>query len=121
MLKDKERLLKAERGQGEHFPGGPVVKNLPSNARNMGSIPGRGTKVPHATGQLGLRATTRQPTRCNERKACMPQQRPSTAPKKQTRKRKGKRNKQHMQELPKVFQLTFQQKLCRPEGSDNNT
>ena len=26
------------------FPGGPVVKNLPSNAGNMGSIPGQGTK-----------------------------------------------------------------------------
>ena len=25
------------------FPGGPVVKNLPSNARDMGSIPGPGT------------------------------------------------------------------------------
>ena len=31
-----------------NFPGGPVVKNLPSNAGDMGSIPGRGTKIPHA-------------------------------------------------------------------------
>ena len=35
------------------FPGGPVVKNLPSSAGDMGSIPGGGTKIPHAEGQLG--------------------------------------------------------------------
>ena len=34
------------------FPGGPVVKNLPSNAWDAGSIPSQGTKIPHATGQL---------------------------------------------------------------------
>ena len=34
------------------FSGGPVVKNLPSNAGDAGSIPGRGTKIPHALGQL---------------------------------------------------------------------
>ena len=27
------------------FPGGPVVKNLPSNAEDAGSIPGQGTKI----------------------------------------------------------------------------
>jgi len=27
---------------------GPVVKALPSNARGAGSIPGQGTKIPHA-------------------------------------------------------------------------
>ena len=30
------------------FPGGPMVKNLPSNAGDMGWIPGWGTKIPHA-------------------------------------------------------------------------
>ena len=34
------------------FPGGPVVKNPHSNAGDAGSIPGRGTKIPHAVGQL---------------------------------------------------------------------
>ena len=34
------------------FPGGPVVKNLPSNAGDTGWIPGWGTKIPHARGQL---------------------------------------------------------------------
>ena len=38
------------------FPGGPVVKNLPSNAGDAGSIPGQGTKIPHAAGQLSPRA-----------------------------------------------------------------
>ena len=33
------------------FPGGPVVKNLPSNAGDTGSISGQGTKIPHAAGQ----------------------------------------------------------------------
>ena len=36
------------------FPGGPVIKNLPSNAANMGLIPDQGTKIPHAMGQLSL-------------------------------------------------------------------
>ena len=32
------------------FPDGAVVKNLPCNAGDAGSIPGQGTKVPHAAG-----------------------------------------------------------------------
>ena len=43
------------------FPGGPVVKNPPSNAGDTGSIPGQGTKIPHATGQLSPHATTAEP------------------------------------------------------------
>ena len=31
-----------------YFPGGPVVKNLPCNAGDAGSIPGQGTKIPRA-------------------------------------------------------------------------
>ena len=30
------------------FPGGPVVKTLPSNAGGVGSIPGHAAKVPYA-------------------------------------------------------------------------
>ena len=33
------------------FPGGPVVKTLPSNAGGTGSTPGRGAKIPHALRQ----------------------------------------------------------------------
>ena len=66
-----------------------MVKNPPSNAGDMGLIPGPGTKFPHATGQLSPcgtttepmhsgahmlwspRATTREkPTRQNEEPAC---------------------------------------------------
>ena len=42
------------------FPGGSVVGNPPSNAGAVGSIPGGGTKIPHAAGQLSLHASTRE-------------------------------------------------------------
>ena len=45
------------------FPGGPVVKNPPSNAGDAGSIPGWGTKIPHAAGQLSPCAATTKPVR----------------------------------------------------------
>ena len=49
------------------FPGGPVVKNPPSNAGDTGSIPGQRTKIPHAAGQLRLSAAATEPTCCNWR------------------------------------------------------
>ena len=67
------------KGVGWDFPGGPVVKNPPSNAGDAGSIPGRETRIPHAAGLLNLHATTREkPVRHNER-SCMPRLRPDTA------------------------------------------
>ena len=48
----------------QDFPCGPVVKNLPSNAGNEGSIPGWETKIPHAVELLSLLNTTREP-RCS--------------------------------------------------------
>ena len=48
------------------FPGGPVVKNPPCNAGDMGLIPGQAAKIPHATGQLlSPRATTTELARLN--------------------------------------------------------
>ena len=47
-------------------PGGPVVKNPPSNAGYMGSVPGQGTKISHATGQLSPCTTTRESERSNK-------------------------------------------------------
>ena len=44
-----------------------MVKNPPSNAGDTGSIPGRGTKIPHAAGQLNLRATTAELEHLKER------------------------------------------------------
>ena len=34
------------------FPGGPMVKNLLSSARDMSSIPGQGTKILYAAGHI---------------------------------------------------------------------
>ena len=48
------------RSPTEGFPCGPVVENPSSNAGDVGWIPGRGTKIPHAMVQLSLRATTRE-------------------------------------------------------------
>ena len=44
------------------FPGGPVVKILPCNTGDLGLIPGQGTKIPHASEQLTLHATSIEPT-----------------------------------------------------------
>ena len=41
---------------------GPVVKNLPSSAGEVGSIPGWGTKIPHAGRAMGPCATTTERT-----------------------------------------------------------
>ena len=38
-----------------------MVKSLPSNAGEGSSVPGRGTKIPHAMGQLSLYAATTEP------------------------------------------------------------
>ena len=52
------------------FPGGPVVKHLPSSAGNLGSVPGRGTKIPHDPGQPSLSTATAEDTHS---RACVPQ------------------------------------------------
>ena len=45
-----------------------MVKNLPCNEGDSGSIPGPGTEIPHATGQLlSPQATTRESMCSNER------------------------------------------------------
>ena len=50
-------------GEGD-FPGSLAVKNLPSNAGDAGSIPGRGIKIPHAAEQLSPHAETK--TQCSQ-------------------------------------------------------
>ena len=64
--KDVERdevpyLFQASKLPSGDLPAGPVVKNPPVNARNTGLIPGLGTRIPHAMGQLSLRSATTQP------------------------------------------------------------
>ena len=71
MLQAHQKLA-GIRGQGgslknmnpEGSPSGPVVKNLPSSAGDVGSIPGRGTKIPHVVGLLSPCATTK--TQCSQ-------------------------------------------------------
>ena len=45
---DGKRDTWPENGQSGDFPGGPVVKTSLSNEGGVGSIPGRGAKIPHA-------------------------------------------------------------------------
>ena len=40
------------------FPSGPVLKNPPWSAGDTGSIPGWGTKIPHAVEKLSPLMTT---------------------------------------------------------------
>ena len=46
------------------FPSCPLVKNLPCSAGDIGSIPGKQTKIPHAIEQLSL---------CSTNRVCTPQ------------------------------------------------
>ena len=50
MVIRKQRRIKMKK-KSLNFPGCLVVKNLPANEGDMGSIPGLG-KIPHAVGQL---------------------------------------------------------------------
>ena len=66
-------------GVGCHFllqgttgdpPRVPVVKNLPPNAGDVGSIPGRGTKIAHAVEQLSPWGPSTEPTCCKLQSQC---------------------------------------------------
>ena len=46
--------FQSEKGLEGNFSGGPVVRNLSSNAGDAGSTPSQGTKIPDATEQLSL-------------------------------------------------------------------
>ena len=50
-----------------NFPGGPVVKNPPCNAGDVGSVPGQGTEIPRGGGlvaKLCLILATQQSAAC---------------------------------------------------------
>ena len=53
------------------FPGGPVVKNLPSSSEDVSLIPGWGTKIPRCL--MAIKPML------HAREGHMPQQRPSAA------------------------------------------
>ena len=54
----KQNIIMPKNTNPGDFPGGPVVKNPPYNEGDASSIPGQGTKIPHAMGQLSPCATT---------------------------------------------------------------
>ena len=58
-----------KRNEGD-FPGGPVVKNLPSNAGDVGSIPGWLTKIPTCRWATKPTGTTKDPACRNKESAC---------------------------------------------------
>ena len=63
----------SKRHNPRDFPGSPVIKNSPGNAEDVGSIPGRGTKISYTGEQLKAHtlcspgAATRESARRNER------------------------------------------------------
>ena len=89
-------LLSCKKEWNRDFPGGSVVEDPAYNAGDVGSIPGEGTKIPPAVGQLSPRATTtelacgklqspralelanhnyRENPRAATKRSCMPQRR----------------------------------------------
>ena len=74
------------------FSGGPEVKNLPSNARDMVLIPGPGTKISYALRQLSLHATTRKGSASQPRVHVL-QCRPSWKTNKYTKQNKKDKSK----------------------------
>ena len=66
-----------------------MFKNSLSNAGDVGSIPGQGTKIPHATAQLNAHTTTTELFACNER-FHEPQLRPDAAKNSKLKKKKKK-------------------------------
>ena len=48
------------------FPGGPGLRFHAASGGGAGSIPGQGTKIPHAVEELNLHTTTRESVHHNE-------------------------------------------------------
>ena len=46
---ETEKVGRVQEGRCRDFPGGLAVKTSPSNAGGVGSIPGWGAKIPHAS------------------------------------------------------------------------
>ena len=75
---------------------GSVVENPPSNAGDVGSIPGLGTKIQHATGKLESPCAA-------TRKACGLQERPVQPKEKEKRKLGGLKKKKSSMENSDLF------------------
>ena len=66
---DPNKQIRNERGEiiinitgNQKMINSPMVKNPPCNAGEMGSTPGQGTKIPHATEQLNPCTTITEST-----------------------------------------------------------
>ena len=95
------------------FPVGPVVKNPPSNAGDVGFIPGRGTKIPHTAGQLSPHATTTELARLNER-AHVPWSLRATTKTQHSQNSKGKEQKQKYKLIFKEHHQKIEKKKKNP-------
>ena len=62
--------------------GTSLVENPSSDARGTGQIPGQGTKIPHAMGQLNPQATAKEKAHVPQGKSLVLQQRPRAAKRK---------------------------------------
>ena len=73
LLKMEEFFFFLNKKSCRDFSGSPVIKNPLSTAEDVGSIPGQGTEISHAAGQLSPRAVTRgslctaTKSRCSQR------------------------------------------------------
>ena len=75
-MKEKRKTGKSQETEAllEGLPWCPVIKNLPSNARDMDSIPGQGLRIPHAMRQISPCAATKKSARpLQSEKACSQQ------------------------------------------------
>ena len=99
---------------------GELVKNLCRNARDMGLIPGWGSKIRHVLDQLSPQATARDPE-CHNERMCVLQLRLNVAKQiffKKTsfsKLKKGKRSKVTSLRSPLVRASVAPE--CRPPGS----
>ena len=60
-LEDLLENVKTKKKKPGNISGGPVVKNPPCNAGDVGSIPGQGTKIPNAMKEPSPQAATTEP------------------------------------------------------------
>ena len=88
------------------------MKNLPSNTGDAGLIPGQGTKIPHAMGQLSPRTTTTEPVCPGARMPQLERQNPHATTREKP-KQTACRNQKILNKDPSVPQL-------RPNAAKKN-
>ena len=92
-----------------------MVENPSSNAGDTGSIPGWGTKIPYATGQLSPHATTAEPVHLNERAHML------WSPHATTRERKPAHHNQREARAPQLEKSLCATSREKPECHNEET